>query len=292
MSLRDILLALFVVCIWGSNFVAAKVSLNEIPPFLLMFLRFAATAAILLPFARVPHGKLWGIAVLSLVLGSVQVPLAFEGLRKIDAGTASVVSQLSVPIASVLAAMFFKDRLGWWRALGVTVAFGGVVVMAGEPRLADDLPHLLMLIVSALAFAVSNIQLKSIGSVDGLTMNAWMSVMIAPQLLILSLFLEEGHWAAVVKASGPAWMGLGYTVVMSTVVAYGLWCSLLGRYAVNQVVPFTLLIPAVSIVAGVSVLGEPLTWQLLVGGALTVLGVAITIFRHSAPSDAAEKAAA
>src|SRR3546814_2272947 len=62
----------------------------------------------------------------------------FHGLKTVDAGTASIAIQLQVPFASLLAAIVFKDKLGWRRALGMAIAFIGVAVIAGEPRLAGQ----------------------------------------------------------------------------------------------------------------------------------------------------------
>src|SRR3546814_3213789 len=62
----------------------------------------------------------------------------FHGLKTVDAGTASIAIQLQVPFASLLAAIVFKDKLGWRRALGMAIVFIGVAVIAGEPRLAGQ----------------------------------------------------------------------------------------------------------------------------------------------------------
>ena len=275
MSPRDILLALLVVALWGMNFAAAKIGLREFPPMFMMFLRFTAVAAILLPFVKVPRDKLPGIALLSLILGTVHFPLMFTGISGLDAATASVVAQLQVPFASLLAAVFFKDMLGWQRASGMAVAFAGVALIAGEPRLDGSLDSLLMVVAAALAFAGANVQIKRLGSVDGYALNAWMGLFAAPQLLVLSLLLEDGQWAALTGAGLAGWGALAYIVVAATIVAYGLWYGLMRRNDVNQAVPYMLLVPVFGVLSGVVALDETLTWTLVIGGLLTVAGVAI-----------------
>ncbi|HYD65794.1 DMT family transporter, partial [Azospirillum sp.] len=136
MTPQDVGLALLVMALWGLNFVAAKIGLAEFPPMLLMGMRFTLVAALLLPFVRMPRGKMRGIFLLSVILGTVHFPLMFNGIKGLDAATASVAAQLQVPFASLLAALFFKDKLGWKRAFGMVVAFAGVLLIAGEPRLA------------------------------------------------------------------------------------------------------------------------------------------------------------
>src|SRR4051812_25575107 len=77
MKPADLLLAVAVMLVWGINFVAAKMGLAELPPILLMSIRFATVAVILLPFARLPHGRLRGIAVLSTLLGCAHFSFMF-----------------------------------------------------------------------------------------------------------------------------------------------------------------------------------------------------------------------
>lgn len=279
MSLRDTLLVLVVVALWGINFVSSKIGVTEFPPLFLMFLRFTLVAAVLLPFVRVPWGKLGNIAILSVILGGLHFPLMFNGIKGLDAATTSVVAQLQVPFASLLAALFFRDKLGWRRAAGMVVAFAGVVLIAGEPRLASALEPLLMVVGASLAFAAANVQIKRLGAVDGFTLNAWMTLFAAPLLLVLSLILEDGQWHAVTHATWRGWAALLYIVVAATIIAYGLWYYLIGKYDVNQAVPYMLLIPVFGVLSGVAVLGEPLTWTLVIGGVLTVAGVGVIVIR-------------
>lgn len=277
---RDVLLALLVVTIWGVNAVAGKIAVHVFPPYFMMLLRFIAVAALLLPFVKAPRKQLGGIAILSAILGTVHFPMVFAGIKGTDASTASIILQLQVPIASIFAAVFFGDRLGWRRLLGMVVAFAGVFVIVGEPRLEGHTGALLTLVGASTAFALASIQIKRIGPVDGFTLNAWMALFAIPQLAVWSFMLESGQLEAVREASLMTWASLGYIVVMSTIVAYGLWYFLLGRYDVNQAVPFVLLSPVVSVVAGVTMLGEQLTWPLAIGGVMTVVGVGVIVIRR------------
>ncbi len=276
----DCLIAVIIMVLWGFNFVAAKWGLAEIPPIMLMALRFGLTAALLLPFTRIPWSKLRGIAVLSLVLGGLHFNLMFTGLSELDASTAAITVQTQVPFSAILAAMFFGDRLGWRRALGMTIAFAGVVVLAGEPRVEASLWPLTLVILAAFAWSVANILIKQLGAVDGNSLNAWLGLFAAPQLLFASLVLEDGQLAAVAEADGWAWASLAYMVLVVTLVTYWLWFRLLHRYPVNVVMPFTLLVPVFGVASGVVFLGEPLGWRLIIGGLATLVGVGIIVLRR------------
>ncbi|HYG88861.1 MAG TPA: EamA family transporter [Azospirillum sp.] len=279
MSPLDLGVAMAVVALWGVNFGVAKIALLEFPPLFLMGMRFIIVAGLLLPFVTMPRGRMRGILVLSVILGTIHFPMMFNGIKGIDAATASVVAQLQVPFASLLAAVVFKDRLGWRRAMGMLVAFAGVLLIAGEPRLGDSLWALGLVVAASFAFAAANVQIKRLGSIDGFALNAWMGLFAAPQLLVLSALFEHGQWEAVRTASWAGWGSLLYIAVLATIVAYGLWYRLMRRYDVNQAVPFMLLIPLFGVLSGVVLLGEPVTWTLVVGGLLTVGGVGVIVLR-------------
>ncbi len=117
------LLVVLVILIWGFNFAMVKIGLLDLPPLLLTSLRFLGVAVILVPFVKPPKGRFKDIIVISLVLGVAHFALMFNGLRGLDASTAAISIQLQVPFASLLAAVFLKDKLGWRRALGMAIAF-------------------------------------------------------------------------------------------------------------------------------------------------------------------------
>jgi O-acetylserine/cysteine efflux transporter len=282
---RDLAIFLFVMLVWGSNFGFMKWGLLDLPPMLLVGTRFAIVAAMLLPFVRLPRDKLWPLFGVSVTLGSIHFGLILTGMQYVPAGTAAIAVQLQVPFAALLAAAFFNDRLGWRRAVGMAIAFCGIGLISGEPDLAAH-PFAIWLIVGAsFVWAVANIQVKRMGPVDGFTINAAVALFAAPQLLALSLLLEDGQWAAL---TGIGWHGVSslfYQSVAVVIVGYGLWYGLLQRYPVNQAMPFTLLMPAVGVAAGVIMLGEALTWQRVVGGLITVVGVGIILWRRPQLTD-------
>ena len=272
--------ALAVMAIWGFNFAVSKVTLEQLQPLTAMALRFALVAAMLLPFVKVPRGQMRALFYYSVVMGGLHFPLIFTGVKGVDASIASIAIQTQVPFASILAAVFLKDALGWRRAVGMAVAFAGIVVIAGEPRASANLFSLFLVIAAAMAFAFSNIQLKWMGEIDPFTLNAYMAGFAVPQLVVLSALLEQDQIAQIMAADWLGWACLGYMAAVSTIVAYWLWYPLVRRYQVNQTMPFLLLVPIFGVGSGVLVLGEPLTWHLLAGGALTLAGVAVVIVRR------------
>lgn len=276
---RDVAAAILVMLIWGCNFPMAKLGLGELPPMLMMTVRFALVAALLCPFVpRPPRDKLAQVLALSVTLGGIHFGLMFSGLARIDAAAAAILIQTQVPFATAIAAVVFRDRLSLRQIAGMAVAFAGVALIAGEPRFSDPVPILLILGAS-LAWAVANIQIKWLGAIDNFTLTGWIALFAAPQLLLHSLLLESGQLAALRGASLLAWGCVLYMALAVTVLSFGLWYPLLRRYPVTRMMPFTLLVPVFGILASILVLGERLGLLGALGGLATIGGVAVMVLR-------------
>lgn len=280
LGLRDSALAIFVMVVWGYNFVVAKYGLAELPPIFMMGLRFALSAALLVPFVAMPRGRMREVAALSVTLGAAHFSMMFTGLKTVDASTAAIAVQLQVPFSALLATVLLADPPGWRRMLGMAVAFGGVVLIAGEPRFGGTLWALGLVIGAAFVWAVGNIQVKKMGGIDEMALLAWMSVMAAPQLFLLSFLLEDGQLAAARAATWRGWGAVAFQSVAIVVLTYGIWYRLLARHSVNAMVPYTLLVPFFGVASAVLFLGETLTARVVIGGAVTIAGVAIIVLRR------------
>ncbi|MCB1759764.1 MAG: EamA family transporter [Gammaproteobacteria bacterium] len=279
MRLTDLLQVLTVVLIWGLNFAAVKLTVAALPPFALTALRFGGVALLLSPYLRFGRGDLRALLQLALVLGVGHFGLLFLGLKGADAATTALLIQLGVPFSSILAAIFFADRLGWRRGVGMAFAFAGGALLAGEPGGGTPLA-MTALLVSAFCWAGSNIIIKRISHIPPLSIIAWMSLLSVMPITLLSLLLEEGQWQAVTTAEAHVWGLFAYTLIGSSIVAYALWFRLLGRLSLNQVVPYTLLAPMLGVASGVLLLDEAFTLYKAVGGAMTLAGVAFIQWRQ------------
>lgn len=270
--------AFTVILIWALNFVVGKIGVGELPPLLLMALRFTLVAALLVRFLR-PLGEKWKIvAALSVVFGLGHFGLLFSGLRGVDAGAAAIAIQLAIPFTSALAWIFFGERMGVLQMAGVVVAFAGVYLLAGEPAAIGSVAHLAMVVAGAFAWAVANMLIKRLGGINVFQLNAWVAVLATPQLLAASLIFERGQLAALSAAGWGGWFAVVYMAVGASIVAYGLWYHLLARYELNRVVPLTLLSPVLAVFLAVLILGEPMTVRIVAGGLITIAGVAMIQF--------------
>jgi O-acetylserine/cysteine efflux transporter len=275
---------------WGLNFVAAKWGYDEFDPMLMLAIRFLLVGLLLLPFCTYPRGKILHILGLSFVLGTVHFGLMFTGIKGVDAGVAAIAIQTQVPFAALLAAILFKDYLGWRRALGMLLAFSGMVLIAGEPSMVTSLPSLALVIVASMVWAISTIQVKLMGEAPPFSVLAWSSLFAAPQLLGLSFLLEDDQWGQITSAAWYGWGAVAYMTFVVSIFGYGVWYTTLRTYDVNQVMPMTLLVPLAGLASGAWLLGETMTWLMWLGAALTLMGVGIIILRRPRTAQAPLKA--
>jgi O-acetylserine/cysteine efflux transporter len=280
MKPADVLLALLVVFIWGTNFVAMRAAAMELPPMLLLAVRLGIAAVAMLPFARLPRGQAGAVFLIATTMAVIHFGGAMLALQYIEAGTASLIVQTTVPFSALLAWAAFGDRLGWRRAAGMAVAFAGIVLIVGEPRVGARLDMVAVMLVSAFAFAAANIQIRRLRPIPFMTLNAWIAIFGAGQAAALSAVLESGHAALLSAVSLPAWGAILYMALVVSLVGHGLWYRIVPRYETNLLMPFTLLVPVVSVAVGIAVLDETLTWWIAAGGALTVGGVAVIVVRR------------
>ncbi|MDI5987149.1 EamA family transporter [Halomonas sp. M4R5S39] len=278
MPLRDLLLGLAVIAIWALNIIIIKVGVAEMPPLLMTTLRFLLVAALLVPFHPVARHQLPFLLLLSVTFGTLHFALLFIGLGQAEAGTGALLVQMGTPFATLLAVFFLRERLGPKRLIGLALSFAGVVVLAGGPTLPSPLP-LALLLLSALGWAVSQLLIKRGPNLAPLALAGWVALFAVPQVALGSLLFEGDHLEAMRQAGWAGWGAVGYTAVMSSIVAYGLWYGLLHRHPVNRVVPMTLLVPVLAVLLGVLLLGDTLGIHKLAGGGLVVAGIGLIVLR-------------
>ena len=279
MSIKALLMAFSVAVIWGVNMLTVKGAVGEIPPFILTAIRFAAVAILLIPFTKVPHGRFGKLALISVTFGGLHFGVLFYALSMIDAGPVAVIILLGVPFSSMLATYFFNDRLGWKRLSGMALAFIGVTVMFWDPTMTELQLPLLLVVFASFMWAVANVMIKKLGDIDTFQLNGWMALMAAPQLFVLSLFFEPHAFQAIATASWVAWANLAFTVVMSSIVAYGFWYHLLKTQDVNVVVPWMLLAPVISVIGSFLVFDETFSLLKIIGSIIVLCGVAVIMLR-------------
>ena len=285
MSVRDLGVVFLIMAIWGLNYPVAKIGVTHVPPMMMIAVRFALVAVLLLPFVPAPWGHMRRIFYLSVMIGTLHFAPNFTGLKLVDSGVGAILNQLSVPFSALLAAIFFHDRLGWRRLLGMALAFAGVAVLVGEPKRSTDLWGAFLMMAASLAWATSTIQSKFLKDVHPLSLVGWMTLMATPQILALSLLLEERPMAAAMAMGWNGWWPILYMAIFVSIVSHSLWYGLVHRYPINVTAPFALLTPVFGVLFGVLILHEELTWWMLAGSLIALAGVTIITIRRPAQGE-------
>ena len=283
MTTRQVLLALIVPITWGFGYALTKIGMEQFPPLLLMSLRFGIAGLILVWFTKPPWEYMKDLFVVAFIGSTIQYGLTYYGLKGIDVSTASILVQLEGPILALLSTLILKERLGWTRALGMGLAFAGVVVIAGEPRLSGSLDSVALVISGAVFWAIAQIMISRLKSLSGITILAWVAIIATPQMLLISLAIEKDQWRSIVSANLVDWSIVFYLSFIMTVVGYSIWYHLLRICDVSKISPFLMLLPVTSIIAGITLLDEQFTLTMGIGGILVMTGVASTLVNWRRP---------
>jgi O-acetylserine/cysteine efflux transporter len=278
MPAKDIGLALLVQVIWGVGFTLMKPTMNAFPPLLFVTLIYAVIAIGVTPLAsrsRTPFGWMMLIAALG---GSVQSCLLAFGLTMLPASTSNLLLQLTVPFAVLMSWAARIDRPSLRNGLGCVVALSGVAIVIGAPGADNSWGGIVMIAIASLSWATAQILVRLHCSDSGPTFYSAMARHASPQALIASLFLERDQLGWLAHATAGDWTALIAIALVGFAGGYMLWYKLLVRNRVDQLLPFTLLMPPIGVATSVLYLGEGLRYSLLTGGAIILAGLAIVVW--------------
>lgn len=247
MSRKDGFLALLVVVVWGLNFVVIKVGLHHMPPLLLAGLRFLLVAFPAIFFVARPKVPLTLLLGYGLTISFGQFAFLFCAIKfGMPAGLASLVLQAQAFFTMALGAFVFSERLQRKQLAGIALAIIGVLVLI-EASLNGQhiaMSGFMLTLAAAFSWACGNIFNKKI-------------MQHSPR---------------------PAVMSLLYLAFVATILGYGIWGTLLGRYETWRVAPLSLLVPVVGLASAAVLLGETLTGMQLAGAVLIMAGLYINVF--------------
>lgn len=278
---RHLLLALLIVTIWGSNFVAIKVALRELPPLLLCTVRFICVALPVVFFVPRPKVRWQQLAVYGLSMFAVHFGLLFLGMKLgVSAGLASLTLQFQVFVTLALAAALLKERITLVQLTGALIAFGGFGVVAAHTGGDVTAAGLVCVLLAACSWGYANLVSKRLGAVNPLALVVWGSVFVPVPMALASLVFE-GPTLIVhsLTHAGAATVGsVAFIVYGSTLLAYSLWSWLLARHPASTIAPFTLLVPVSGMLSSSVLLGEPLPGWKIQAAILVLSGLALSLF--------------
>jgi drug/metabolite transporter (DMT)-like permease len=281
LTVPAILLAVLVAAFWGTNPTALKIALRAYPPMGAAGLRFAIAAVGVYIWCRAtgirawPRRDEWLWLVVLAAFFVVQIGTFTLGVYWGTAGH-SVVLLHSYPFFVLLMAHFFipGDRATPGRVAGLTAAFAGILALFADQwghwrgtQLQGDS----ITLFSAFLLGAQVVYTKhAVARVTSARLVLWQMILGSPAFLLYSLAFEN---LAGVEPTLQSTSAVIYQGVIIGALCFTVWTWLLGRHAASRVSIFGFVSPLVGVFVSALVLGEPITWGLIVSAALVAAGI-------------------
>jgi drug/metabolite transporter (DMT)-like permease len=281
MALRDFGILVLVCLLWASNNIVSKyvVSYLEAPPLFYAAVRFAIVAVVCIPWLFPAPRPLWRLITVALLMGGGNFALLFVGFQTATPSAAAIVSQLGLPITTLLSVLMLGERIRWRRALGITLTMFGALAVMWDPHGLKLSTGLLYVVGAAFAGSLGAVMMKQMEGVKPLQFQAWVGFSAIWPLAALSAWLEPGAVHQAVAAGWQFWAAVIYSALVVSVGAHTLFYGLIQRYEANLISPLTLMTPLATIGLGVAILHDPFDLRMAIGSAVALLGVLIVALR-------------
>jgi drug/metabolite transporter (DMT)-like permease len=269
---------------WGASYLFIKVAVEDLEPAPMMCLRLILAFAALFPVLAYASGFRGAVSAIrgtgrgGALLGLINMAIPFTliawGEKHIDSGVAAIANA-SMPIFVVLLAIRWKpsERVHGLRLAGFIVGLVGVGVLAGIHPEGGwwGAAGTLAVVIASVAYAVGSLWgQRLVAHTSGLTLAA--STMIGGFVVLLPL----GLWQ--LPSHLPGWKETGSVLalaVIGTALAQIILYRVLRSDGAARVSLVTYLLPVTALFYGVTLLGEPLTWEELAGMVLILGGVSL-----------------
>jgi drug/metabolite transporter (DMT)-like permease len=280
-------IAFAAVClIWGTTYLAIKVALETVPPFMLGGLRYVIAGTVLAAFLRVrgitlPPLREWRELAL---LGFLMITLGNGGVnwgeQYLASGITAVVIATS-PFWMVAIDAFWPDgeRLSSRKLLGLLVGFSGIVLLTWPDLTLDGaqgsrvLLGILSLQVACVGWSVASSYTKRHSHSRNVLAVAAVQMFFggAFMLLIAAFTGEWRHVSFTMRSAG----AVAYLIVAGSLVAFAAYSYALRHLPIATVSLYTYINPVIAVALGTLLLGEPFRVSMLVAAAVIVAGIAI-----------------
>ncbi|KAA9133345.1 DMT family transporter [Marinihelvus fidelis] len=281
MSTRDLLLVLGVSLVWGFNFVAGAKGMQAFTPLQFVTLRFACVLLITLPFLRRPAPGHWlQLAGAGIFLGALHFTFLQWALQlSADVTSVTILQNMSIPFAVLLAMLFLGERAGWRTLTATGVAFTGVLIIGLDPLVLQQSKALMIVLCSALFQALGSVLMRGLRGISTFSFQAWSSVFSLP-ILVGAMWVLEPEAMTSLGPVGPwHWAALAYSIFMASLVGHGVFFILVQRNPLPTVMPYLLTMPVFGTIFGVLVWGDRPGWRLLLGGTMVLSGILVITLR-------------
>jgi drug/metabolite transporter (DMT)-like permease len=300
-----ILLAFAIIYfVWGSTFLAIRVGVREVPPFLLAAMRFLAAGLILYLWMlahgeRSPSSREWlSASVLAVLIFVLDYGLLFWAEQRVPSGVAAVMLAI-IPVFMALSEIVFlrTQRLTARLALALLIGIAGVAVLvsnslnvAGAPI---DRAGAAALIVAGISWSIASALSRKLPLPSSKVMSSGAQMFAGGVLLALAAAalgeFRNFHPLAVSRA---AWFALLYLIVAGSVVAFTAYVWLLHHKSPTKVGTYAYVNPVVAVLIGYFLGGEALGPRTILGTLFVLISVLVITTAPAGKAKAAPIAAA
>jgi drug/metabolite transporter (DMT)-like permease len=274
--------------VWGSTFLAIRVGVREVPPFLFAAMRFLVAGLVLYGWMiaqgeRSPGTRQWLSALLlAFLIFVLDYGLLFWAEQRVPSGLAAVMLA-TIPVFMALSEIIFlgTQRLTLRLALALLVGIGGVAVLmsrslnlGGAPI---DTAGAVALIIAAISWSVASALTRKLTLPPSKVMSSG-AQMLAGGLLLACTAAALGEFQNFhpLAVSRRAWLALLYLIVAGSIIAFTAYVWLIHHESPTKVGTYAYVNPVVAVLLGYSLAGEALDLRTILG-ALCVLTSVVVI---------------
>ena len=291
--------------VWGSTFLAIRIGVREVPPFLLASMRFLIAGLILLAWMLArgepsPTRRQWASAfAIALLIFVGDYGLIFWAEQRVPSGLTAVM-MATIPAFMALSEIIFlrTQRLTLRLTFALLIGLAGVAVLVsrglnlgGAPI---DAAGAITLIFASISWSVGSILTRKLPLPPSKVMSSGAQMFTGGILLALTAsMLGEFHRFYPASVSRGAWLSLAYLIVAGSIIAFTAYVWLIHRESPTKVGTYAYVNPVVAVLIGYFLAGEPLGPRTILGTLLILLSIIVittTRTRKTAPILAAKNA--
>jgi drug/metabolite transporter (DMT)-like permease len=273
--------------VWGSTFLAIRVGVHEVPPFLFAAMRFLAAGGVLAGWMlakgeRIPSGRQWGSVLLIAVLIFVlDYGLLFWAEQRVPSGVAAVMMAM-IPVFMALSEIVFlgTQRLTVRLAFALLVGIGGVAVLMSHSLnlggAAIDTTGAVALIIGSLSWSVASVLTRVLPLPESKVMSSGAQMLTGGLLLaVVAAALGEFRRFHPASVSRGAWFALLYLIVAGSIIGFTAYVWLIHHESPTKVGTYAYVNPVVAVLLGYFVGGEALGLRTILGTAFVLISVVV-----------------
>ena len=269
---------MFVVFLLGSAYPTGKLGLNDsIPPILFGALRMAVVFICLVPFFKfyIPEKKF----IIPLIGFSICFGVAVNMFLYLSINASSILApitigaQLSIPFGIILSSIFLNEKISYKKWLLIMTSFFGIVVLAFDPKVVDEIIGSLLICGMAFFYGLSQVFSRYLKNLDIKYTNTIMSFTGFLILIILSSVFEGNAIQTITNISLESWFTVLYAGAIISLLGHLMMFYLYKFYPLDMVLPFYALFPVFGLILTFFIFGEIPSFITIIGGIIVITSV-------------------